>query len=127
MALLYDAGTIAYGTTGVKTITCGFQPVMVRITVAQKTSTSQTFEHRSVGTGWLLDSDPAQYYAATFQDTTGGKTVSGIDKIVSHWERVSGTLTEKVAATFDSFTATAAKINVTTADANYDLFVEIFG
>lgn len=118
------AATTSFGTTGVKTIDVGFQPIGMRITVCQKFNTSQTFSHWSYGVVGSYEAELLQFCHSTFQDTTGGQSKTYSDRIVSHWERVAGTLTEKVAATFDSFTTTELKINVTTADANYQFLIE---
>lgn len=116
----YFTGTAAHSTTGVKTVSVGFQPVGMRITVGQKVGTAQGFAHKSVG----IADGTNQFYDAFFEDTTGGKTVSGSTKLVSHWERVTGTITEILTVTFDSFTATEVKYNVTLANVNYNLLIE---
>lgn len=119
----YFVGTISHGTTGVKTITCGFQPIGARITVGQKTLTTQNFSHKSVGV-----TDGATQICDTFyQDTTAGSTQRSNAKLVSVLENSAGTITEVAAAAFDSFTATALKYNVTTANSAYQYLVEIWG
>lgn len=119
--MAYYSTSASYGTTGVKTITCGFAPVAMRITVGAK-SGSTAAGQLSVGSA----DGTRQVYDSVFSDTTGSQSKSGINKIISHWERVSGTLTEKVAGTFDSFTATEGKFNITTADNNYSVHVELW-
>lgn len=121
----YFVTSSAYGTTGVKTITCGFQPTHIRITVGQKVATSQAFTHFSYGIAWD-DSGPQMEYHSFFQDTTSGKTDSDTTFLWRVWERQTGTITEVAAGTFDSFTATAGKINVTNSNANYNLIIELW-
>ena len=125
----YYSETISHSTTGLKTRTCGFQPYRVRITVSSKDGGETTINHQSVG-----ESDGTLTICDYWYDDASGKTTDRIvssapatGRIVSHWERVSGTLTEKVAVNFDSFTATAAKYNVVTADVNYKFFVQMWG
>lgn len=117
----YYTTRTGYGTTGVKTITCGFQPVAMRITVGGKASNAAVIQ-QCIGTADAT----RQNFVSIYGDSTGFKTIDGNTKIISIYERVSGTLTEKVAATFDSFTATEGKFNITTADNNYALTVELW-
>ena len=117
----YFIGTLAYPSTGVKsTINVGFQPTGIRITSSQKYPSAQTFSHRSVG----VSDGVSQFYDSTFQDTTGGKTINGDNKIVSHWERVSGTITEVLSVKVNSFQPTGPKLEVLTANVNYNLLLE---
>ena len=122
--MAYFVTTLAYASSGIKsTIPVGFQPTGIRITTSQKYPTAQTFAHRSVGVSDGVD----QYYDSTFQDTTGGKTVNGNDKIVSHFERVSGTITEVLSVKVNSFQPTGPKLEVITPNVNYNLLLEAWG
>lgn len=118
----YFLTTASYGSTGVKTIACGFQPNRLKITVSSS-GASQAVNHTSEG---VTDGTNA-VCVSTFTDGTGSSSWFTTGKMVSHFTRVSGTLTEHVAATFDSFTATQAKFNVTAFDANYTFRIEIWG
>jgi len=123
MANYYNT-TGSFGSTGIKTTTCGFQPIGIRVTISSKGG--ETYTHFSQG---QADNSGYTTCHAFIQDTTGGKTVKfagNNGQIASVWERVSGTLTEVFAATFDSFTATAGKINVTTANSNYQCNIELW-
>jgi len=121
--MAYFVGTIAHGSTGTKTVSVGFQPLGMRITVGQKFGTAQNFAHSSIGVSDGVD----QYCTSIYQDTTGGLTKSVDDKLISHYDRVGGTLTEVLAGTINSFTATQVKYNITTANANYNLLIEAWG
>lgn len=128
----YFNGTIAYGSTGVQPpITVGFQPTNIKITVSQKWSGPQSYVHWSSGYGGLVNvaGTPTmrQHVDSVFQDSTGGQTVSSDSKVVSFYDRVSGTLTEVLSVSIDSFTSTALKLNVLTANANYNLNIEVWG
>lgn len=116
----YYTTRATYGTTGVKTITCGFQPVAMRITVAGKGGSAAVVQ-RSEGTA----DGTRQNYDSIYWDSSGGHTKDGNTKMISHWERVAGVLTEVIAISFDSFTATEGKFNVTTADNNYSVKIEL--
>jgi len=119
-----DLSTISYGSTGIKTYTVGFQPVKVTVMVGQKFATGQAFAHHSYGVGLTAANQRCDTH---FQDTSSGITVSSDTKIVSVYERVSGTITEVLSIALDSFTATAVKFNVLTANANYQLSVLVEG
>lgn len=122
--------TAAYASTGVKTITVGFQPANIRVTVSQKYTGAQTYLHLSVGAGGLVDvaGTPTmrQHVDSLFHDSTSAQTVSSDSKVISFHDRVSGTLTEIIAASIDSFTATELKLNFTSVNVNYNLFIEVW-
>lgn len=104
--------------TGIKTISVGFQPTWATFKVCSKVS-SQNFSHLSIG-----ETDgTAQWVESTFQDTTGGQSVNSTSKVISHYERVGGVLTEVLSASFDSFTATAVKLNVSVGNGNYQVMM----
>ncbi len=111
-------GPVTFTGTGIKTISVGFQPTWARFVVVSKTS-SQSFAHTSLG-----ESDGSfQWVASTFHDSTGGLSANSNSKVVSHYERVGGTITEVLAASFDSFTATAVKVNVTIGNGAYQVYL----
>lgn len=118
---------VSYNTTGIKTITSGFQPDRLRITYGARFGTTETNAMRwSEG---IVDGVGTSFYNSTFIDSTGkqqkngGAAASG--KIVSVWDRVSGTLTEVIAGTFDSFIATGAKINYSATTNVWQACVEL--
>lgn len=119
----YYATTISHGSTGTKTITCGFLPLQAKITVSAQFGTTDGVIHKSEG--WTNGTNA--FYNTIFSDATGRQTICGTGKLVSHYDRVGGVITEIVNATFNSFTATQFKYNVVTADANYQFFVEVWG
>lgn len=124
---MYFVATSSYNSVGTKTINVGFQPAGIRITVGQKTSTSQTFIHLSDG----VSDGTTQRVDSVYQDASGSQTIRSNSKIVSHYERVSGTLTEKVAAHIDTSTApwtsTDVAFIVDTADVGYQFRIEVWG
>lgn len=119
---MYFVTAASYGTTGVKAISCGFQPTGMRITVGAKSGSAGTVNQRSEG-----QSDGTnQTYTSNYTDATSSQSKQGINKIISHYERVAGALTEKIAGTFDSFTPTQGKFNLSAADNNYTLIIELW-
>lgn len=111
-------GTTTFTGTGIKTISVGFQPTWARFVVCSKTS-SQNFSHMSIG-----ETDgTTQWCASSFQDTTGGQSINTTSKVVSHHERSGGVITEVLSASFDSFTATAIKLNVSVGNGNYQVLL----
>lgn len=111
-------GALTVTGTGIKTFNLGFQPTWIRFVVCSRTS-AQTYSHMSIG-----ETDgTTQLVASTFQDGSGGKSVNSLSKVVSHYERVSGAITEVLAASFDSFTATGFKLNVAIGNPNYQVFI----
>lgn len=116
----YFTGTISYSSTGTKTLSIGFQPTLLRITVSSSFGGADSYVHYC--TGWT--DGTSSFYHSLFADGSGRQSINGSGKLVSHYERSGSTLTEVLAVTFNSFTATQAKINVTTANPNYQLFIE---
>lgn len=117
-------GTSTLSGTGVKTINVGVQPKGLQIIVTSKGS--ETYSHQSLG--FADDSGYATCHS-TYQDATGGKSTQSSgnnSKVISLYERVSGTLTEVFAANFHSFTSTQVKVDVTTANSNYTLNLVIW-
>jgi hypothetical protein len=121
--MAYYASLASHGTTGVKTEPVGFQPQCAKITVGSQFGTTNTVARFSTG----RTDGTNQFNHSLFADGTGRQTVSKADRMVSVWERQSGTLVEVLRVNFDSFTATQFKYNVTTANANYQLDIEVWG
>ena len=109
--------TATLGSSGVVSVVIGTQPIAVEVFVTSKSG--ETYAHQSIG---FADNTGYTTYHSTFQDTTGGKSVQGAastGKIISMYERVSGTITEVLSANFHSFTSTSVKFTVNTPNSNY--------
>lgn len=107
--------------TGNRSLTgLGFQPAYIRLTVAQKNGTSETFIHKSEG----FTDGTNQGCTSIFWDSTGGKTVSFTDRVIDHINRVSGTLTDVIVATIVSLDADGFTLNFSTTTTSYRVFVE---
>lgn len=119
---MYYQTSTGYGTTGVKTVACGFQPTGMRISVGAKSGSSATTNQKSVGTS----DGTRQSYISNFSNANFNQTKQGNSKMISHYEEVAGSLTEVIAGTFDSFTATEGKFNLSAANNNYTLIIELW-
>lgn len=115
-------GTFTAGTTGNKSITgLGFQPSVLRFTVAQKFNVAEnTVAHISVGRA----DGTRQSANAILADGTGQHTRNHSNYCVAHYTRENGVLTRKVSGSFVSFDPDGFTLNFDAADANYQVFVE---
>lgn len=115
--MAYYCATVSYSSAGIKTITCGFQPVGMRITINYNSGTVHS-KGTSDGTRQLCD-----WFFNDVTDYDGGNHT---DRMVSARDMVGGVITEIARANFDSFTATAGKINVVTANVGPTFTVELW-
>lgn len=114
----YFLTTASHSTTGVKTLTPGFQPTRARITVTKGPSSS--IAHQSVGkwdgTNQITDTistDGTTAYADRFND-----------RMVSLYNFSAGSPNLLTRANHDSVTATEYKYNVITANVNCQYLIE---
>lgn len=120
----YKIGTVTYSTTGLKTIYMGTptSPTSVDIIVQNKYGVNEgVMRHVSVG---HADSD-GQEVISYYKDNSGQASFNSTNKIISHYERVSGNITEVMAATFDSFTSSGIKLNITQANGDYLIYIKV--
>lgn len=125
MTQFYNTSTTPI-TTGVKTWTCGFQPVGAHITVVHPITGIKISEGWVDSTGWTdynyaLDD-------GTIRDSGNGGGANG--QVVSVHGNVGGVSTEVNAASFNStsaFTATGFKMNVTNVTGSYQYKVRLWG
>lgn len=115
-------GGITLGTTGAaRTFTgFGFTPTHLTFRVGAK-SASSSVDQFCYGT---VDSTGYMTYTSQFSDTTGAQSKAGTNKCIVHYERVAGVITKVLEADFHSFTSDGFKLNVTTANSSYDVYVE---
>lgn len=121
--MAYKNGTIAFGSTGVtSTITAGFQPVYVRLTVSQKFGVTDGDAHLSIGAG-----TPTAYHVdSIFNDTVNSKSFESTSYVIYHMVFNGTNIVTVIEATIDSFSATGFKLNVGKANSNYNIFWEAF-
>lgn len=112
--------TLASTGTAINITGIGFTPTRLKFTVGGK-SNSATVIQRS--DGWVDETGYIGYHSH-YGDSTGFESKHGTNKCLFHRERILGTLTTVLDATFHSFTADGFKLNVTTANANYPVWVE---
>jgi len=114
--MAYWAGAITLSSTGTaKSFPVGFQPTWAEFRVGQKSGTTETVNHLSLGE---VDTTGYQYCTSTFTDASGSTTVNYSTKVVSHRER-SGGIVEVLSASFNSFYSTGIKLDVSIANSNY--------
>lgn len=119
----YFYGTVAFSTNGVKAVTVGFQAIGYRLTIGEVFGGTDNFVHMSVG-----GTDGTDHYCnSTYKDNTGGLTRTVDNRVISHFERVAGALTEIMEASHDSITATQIKFNMLLANIDYNIQVEAWG
>lgn len=119
----YSRDTISHGTTGVKTMTCGFQPVEAELDVTPGPGTTFTTIYKSKGT-----TDGTNQVC----DTNGSSGSNHFqrrytDRMISISEWNGSTWNETFKITFDSYTSTEFKYNVVTANANYQVHRKVRG
>ncbi len=103
------SGTGSQSYTGV-----GFQGNDLQLTAGAKGG-SASVNQFSIGNA----DGTRQNFVATYSDSTGHKSLRSNNACIVHYERVSGTITEVLRASFTSFDADGFTLNVTTANANY--------
>ncbi len=109
--------------TGVQTYSgVGFQGTEIEFFCGSKNGSSTSVDQQLIGS---VDSTSYNQAKTWFRDSTGFKYIEYTDRCISVWERVSGTLTEVIRASFHSWTADGFKLNVTTANANYTIEARI--
>jgi len=116
----YYTGRLTISSSGINTFTVGFAPTWARFRVSQKVGTVETTNHLSLGG----TDGTRQNCSSFFTDGSGNTCFDTNTKVVSHYERVGGTVTEVLAATFDSFTATGVKVNASIPNASYQVTLE---
>lgn len=116
----YFRGLTTFDSTGLRTVNVGIQPIGYRITCAQKFGITDTLDHVFIG-----GSDGTrQHVQGHFHDPSGRQTFTESGKVITQKERIGGVITEVLAASHDSMAATGPRVNITTANANYQVVVE---
>lgn len=116
--MAHASGRFTLSGTGLSTFALGFQPTWANFRVTGKAG--DTVCHGS----WGGTDGTNQNCGSTYMDTTGGASFDVNTKVVSHYDRVAGTITEVLSASFDSFVATGVKLNVAIANTNYKVTID---
>lgn len=117
----YKLGTITLDTTGLKTFSLGTSstPTAASIVVQNKNGVAETALHVSIGSCSISGQRCTSY----IKDGVGPFTFDSTTKVVSLYEISGGVATEVLSASFDSFTASGIKLNVSIANANYKVYI----
>lgn len=116
-------GTVTYGTTGLKTIVLGTTSTgyAARFVVQNKYGVNEgTLRHVSIG-----EATAATQRATSYLKNGTTFNADSTTKCISHWEDIGGVPTEVLAATFDSFTSNGIKLNITTANNAYLIYLTV--
>lgn len=121
--MAYTLETTNHGTTGVKTMTVGYQPLKARITVRPQPGATGTIRKASNG----VTDGTLQYTDSDTVETTRIFQRRFTDRMASVWEYTGGAWTEVFRINFDSFTATEFKYNVIIANLGMQVMRETEG
>lgn len=119
MAFFRGVSTTPVSTGSTSLTGFGFQPNEVEIELCQKTSTAEAFVHYSSGSA----DGTRQGCVSIYSDATSSQSKESNAKIISHWNRVTGTLTEVIAATFTSFDADGVTLNFSATITGYHMHI----
>lgn len=120
--MAYYNTTVTPQNTGNITINNGFKAEGARITISNSPGTESVM-HFTTGT---VDSSGYMKYHSIYADSIDRNTVSGTNKIASHYRRVNNNVVEVCAIEFVSFNNTSTTFNVTKADWPYQFQIELF-
>lgn len=125
----YALGSFAKGSTGNASVTgLSFLPSKVTFYIGARAGTTETDNRWSMG---AMDGN-AQFAISTFRDATGARTKNYTDRCINHFQRDSGTIVEKLVATFVSFDNNGGgdygfTVNFSAANSSYSIFFEASG
>lgn len=125
MAGQFKFGTVTYGSTGIKTITCGWQPLGAEFFVEPGPGSTYTTIERSVGVTDGTNQSCTQEYT----DPSRSRMERFTDRLadIRKWNSGTSVYDQKFMTALDSFTATEVKHNVTVFDTTYQLRYKIWG
>lgn len=119
----YVAGAVSYGSTGNKTISLpldGGTPYAVRVSMGSRLNTSETNIRYSEG---FTDGSYVTCKSVVNSLTRNYPKSGESDYLIAHF---SSSTNKVVSATFVSWDVDELVINVDDADANYQLFLEVW-
>lgn len=122
--MAYKIGTVTYGTSGLKTINLGTTstPTRADFVVQNRYGVNEgTLRHVSIG---YADAS-GQRVTSYLKDGAVTADFDSTAKVISVYEIVGGVVTEVFSATFDSFTSTGVKINVTVPNVAYLIYLKV--
>lgn len=123
-----ETGTFSVGSTGNTSVTgLTVLPNFLEFTISGRFGTTETIVQYSTGfTDGVND-----LAHSIFQDSTGSRTKAYSNRCINHFQRVTGTITEKLVATWVSFDNNGGgdfgfTLNFTAADSNYQIYFKAF-
>lgn len=120
MSNFFGGATIASTGSPITISGVGFTPTNLKFTVTSKSNSSANVLH---ALGWV-DETGYQGADSMYGDSTGHESKHWTTKCLYVRDRVGGVMTTVLEATFHSFTADGFKLNVTTANPNYQVWIE---
>lgn len=119
----YKLAVSTLSSSGSNTLNMGTPsiPTSATLIVQNKTGTAETVKHISIGTA----DGSGQRVTSYFKDGTTPTTFDSTSKCIAHYERVGGVITEILSATFTTFTSSGLTLNVTTPNANYNVYIRV--
>jgi len=120
MANFNDAITIATTGTGASAVSISglpFTPTSLKFVVSAKSNSSGVIQYCS----GQVDSTGYMTFDSIYGDSTGFQSKAGTNKVISLYERVSGTLTEVLNMSWHSYIASGFKLNVTATSTSYTI------
>lgn len=118
--MAYYTGRFTPSITGNQTISIGFQPTWLELTVSQKYGITDSTLHKSEGS----TDGTNQNYTTIYSSGSASKTIEGSGKLLLHYENISGVWTEVLNTTFVAFTTTGFTINNIAGTTNYKVRVK---
>lgn len=124
----FTCGSFTRGSTGNASVAgLTFLPSYLRFTICSRTGTNETLVMYSDG----FTNGSSQKAFSVFQDSTGARSRTFTDRCLNHLNRVTGSITEIIKATFVSFDDNGGgdygfTLNFTAADSNYTIHFEAY-
>lgn len=123
-----EIGTFSTGSTGHVSVTgLTVLPVYLKFTLSGRFNTTETIVQFSTG----FTEGTKNKAHSIFQDSTGSRSKAYSDRCINHFQRVAGTITEQIVATWVSFDTNGGgdfgfTLNFTAADSNYQIYFEAY-
>lgn len=118
---MYWTGRVTLSSTGDNIFnSIGFQPTWIRARVSQKYGVAEICSHLSLGSADSINQNCSYEY----NDVSGYTCGETNAKLISHWEKVGGILTEVISATRKSFDPNGFTITTALGNPNYKVHIE---
>ena len=115
MAVFVDNLTVATTGTNLAVTGFGFNPTNLIVSVSGRGGLNTAMQY-CYG---MVDSSGTQCYDSIFADSTSRQSKAGSNKLISHYERIAGVLTEVINISFNSWVSGGFTWDVNLASSNY--------